>query len=153
MACSQQNASSGFPYANYMTGSRSAEDAIVSDYQLIGTIRSADFGNQLCDFGVPVSSISSNDKCAPFYAFRDGEKDAGNETLAVVGLLEDFDFLSEAGAEKAVRISLESSNVSMLWMKRGDKCFVQAFRVMGSLGKSPKTILIRDALRIEDRCV
>jgi hypothetical protein len=61
MARSQQNASSGFPYANYMTSSRSAENAIVSDYQLLSTIRSADFGNQLCDFGVPVSSVSSDD--------------------------------------------------------------------------------------------
>jgi hypothetical protein len=98
MARSQQNASSGLPYANHMAGSWSAQNAIVSDYQLLGTVRSADFGNQLCDFGVPVSSISSNDKCAPFYALRNGEQDAGNKTLAVVGLLENFDFFAEAGA-------------------------------------------------------
>jgi hypothetical protein len=88
-----------------MAGSRCAEDAVLADEQLLDAVCCADFGNQLCDFGVPVATISTNDQEGALDAFGNGEEDAGNESLAVVFLLEDLDLLPQTGAGAKPRVS------------------------------------------------
>jgi len=55
-----------------MAGSRSAQNAILSDHQFLDPVRSTNLGDQLHDLGVPVSSISTNDQKAAIDAFGDG---------------------------------------------------------------------------------
>lgn len=79
-----------------MTGGRRAQYAILSDQNLLDSICSTNLSNQLNHLWVVESSISSNDKEAAFCALGYGEEDAGDKSLAVVGLLEDSDLLSKA---------------------------------------------------------
>lgn len=79
-----------------MAGSRCGEDAILSDQELLHSICSADLGNQLDHLWVVVSAIPANDEEASFNALRDRKEDAGDERLAVVGLLENFDLFPKS---------------------------------------------------------
>lgn len=96
MAGSQEDTASGFPLADQMTGSRCAQDAILTDDELLHTVRSTDLRNDLCDFWIPVPSITTNDQCAALCPFWYREDDCSNEVLTVVRLLKDLYFLSEA---------------------------------------------------------
>ena len=72
MTCSQENTTGRLLYSNNMAGSRSAQNAILSDHQFLNTIRGTNLGDQLHDLGVPVSSIPTNDQKAAIDAFGDG---------------------------------------------------------------------------------
>ena len=45
-----------------MRGGGGRKNAILSDEELLDAVSGTDLGNQLNDFGVPVASITSNDK-------------------------------------------------------------------------------------------
>lgn len=79
-----------------MAGSRCTQYAILPNQQLLDTVGCPNFGNQLHDLWIVESSISSNNQEAALDALRDREEDTGDERLAVVGLLEDCDFLSKS---------------------------------------------------------
>lgn len=99
----QQDASRCLLDSDDVTGSRCAQNAIVTDDQLLDAVCRTNFGNQLCDFWIPVASITADNEGRSFYSFRDGEEDAGNEGFAVVLLLEDLDLLSKS--RTAIEIS------------------------------------------------
>ena len=81
-----------------MAGSWGAENTILTNDEFLDAISCTDFGDELCDLGVPVSAVATNDQSAVLNALRDGEEDAGDERFRVVGLLKDLDLLSQAGA-------------------------------------------------------
>lgn len=87
-------AAGSFSLSNDVTGSWRAEDSVLADEKLLHSVCSANLGDQLHDLRVVESSISTNDEETTFCAFRDRKEDAGDEGLAVVGLLEDGDFLA-----------------------------------------------------------
>lgn len=76
-----------------MASRRCGEDAILPDQELLDPVCGTDLSYQLDHFWVVEASISSNDQEASRNALRYGEEDAGDEGLAVVGLLEDLDLL------------------------------------------------------------
>jgi hypothetical protein len=96
VASSQQDTTSGLAYADDVASSWCAEDAILADQQLLDTVGGTDLGDQLSDFGVPVTAITTNDEGGALNAFGDGQQDAGNESLRVVVLLENLDLLAQA---------------------------------------------------------
>ena len=98
MAGRQQDTTGCVSYPDDIAGRGSTENAILADDELLDAIASADLGNQLCDLGVPVASITTDDQCGSFDTLGDGEKDAGNKGLGVVFLLEDLDLLAKTGA-------------------------------------------------------
>lgn len=74
-----------------------AQNAILSDHELLDTVCSTNLRNQLRNLWVPVASITTNDEEGSIYAFWDREEDTGNEGFGVVLLLEDLDLLAETG--------------------------------------------------------
>lgn len=62
MAGSQQDATSRLPSPNNVTSSGRAENAILADDELLHAVRCSDLGDQLCNFGIPVASISTDDE-------------------------------------------------------------------------------------------
>jgi hypothetical protein len=79
-----------------MARCRRTEDAIFANEQLLYSIRSADLGDQLHDFRVVVTAISTDDEERPVDTFWDREKNACDKRLAVVRLLEYSNLLAEA---------------------------------------------------------
>ncbi len=79
-----------------MAGSRCTQDTILPDQKLLDPICRTNLGNQLHDLWIVISSISSDDQEAAFGALGDREKDTGDESLAVVGLLKDDNLLSKS---------------------------------------------------------
>jgi hypothetical protein len=98
----EQDTTSGLPDPDNMAGSRSAENTILADQQLLHAIGSTDLCDLLGDLGVPVTAISSNDEEGTLRALRDRLEDADDEGLGVVLLLENLDLLAKtrAGARK-----------------------------------------------------
>ena len=96
MTGSEQDSTSSLSFPNDMAGGRRAQYAILSDENLLDSICSPNLGNQLYHLRVVESSISSNDKEAAFCALGDREEDAGDESLTVMGLLEDGNFFAKA---------------------------------------------------------
>jgi hypothetical protein len=92
----QQDAAGSFPYPNDVAGCGCAEDAILTDKQLLDTVGGTNLGNQLSNLGVPVAAITANDEDGAVDALRNGLKDAGDEGFRVVVLLEDLDLLTQA---------------------------------------------------------
>jgi hypothetical protein len=68
---SQKNPTSRLPDANDMTGGWRTENTVLSDDELLDTICRTDLCNQLNHFWVPISSITTNDKCRAIYALGD----------------------------------------------------------------------------------
>lgn len=97
MTSGQQNTTSSLPLSNDVRSSRRAQDAIVSDNELLDPIRSSNLRNDLCDLWVPKSAITANNQCTSLDAFRDREERCCYKGLGVVGLLKDLDLLSETG--------------------------------------------------------
>jgi hypothetical protein len=58
---SQENTTGSLALSNDMASCRSTQDTILSDQKLLDTVRGTNLGNQLDDFGVPVSPITAND--------------------------------------------------------------------------------------------
>jgi hypothetical protein len=92
----QQDAAGSFPYPNDVAGCGCAEDAILTDKQLLDTVGGTNLGNQLSNLGVPVAAITANDEDGAVDALRNGLEDAGDEGFRVVVLLEDLDLLTQA---------------------------------------------------------
>jgi hypothetical protein len=101
----QQDATGSFPYPNDVAGCGCAEDAILTDQQLLDTVGGTDLGDQLSDLWVPVAAITSNDENGAVDALGNGLKDAGNEGLRVVILLEDLDLLTQARTGREGRLA------------------------------------------------
>lgn len=102
MASSKQDATCSFSLANDMTCRRCAENAVLTNQQLLDTICSTDFGNELADFGVVESPVAADDQERAFNTFRYREKDGSDERLAVMRLLEDLDFLSQTRCTRSL---------------------------------------------------
>lgn len=96
MTSSKENTTCGTSFSNHVAGSRCGEDAILSDQELLHPVCCSNLGYQLNHLWVVVSSISTNDKEASLNALGYGQEDAGDEGLAIVGLLEDLDLFSKA---------------------------------------------------------
>lgn len=62
MAGSQEDTSGSLAKANDMTGSRSGENAVLADDELLDAVGGTNLGNQLDNLGVPVSAIATNDE-------------------------------------------------------------------------------------------
>ena len=62
MTCCQKNAARGLAFANDMAGCRSGQNAILSDQKLLDAVRGSDLGNQLDDFRVPETTVTSDDE-------------------------------------------------------------------------------------------
>jgi hypothetical protein len=104
---SQKNTTGRLALADDMTGSWSAQNAILADEELLDAVCSTDLGDQLYNFWVPVSSITTNDKETVLDTLWNGEENASHEGLAVVFLLENDDLLAKSGTE-AVLAELSS---------------------------------------------
>lgn len=98
MTSSQKNASSSTPYPDNIASSRSAQNPVTTNQQLLDTVSSGDFGNLVDDNVVVVAAITANDEEGALDTFGDGEEDGGDKVFRVVGLLEDFDLFAESGA-------------------------------------------------------
>ena len=90
----QKYSSSSLSLSNDMACSRCTQNTILPDEEFLDSIGSTDFGYQLHHLGVVVPSIPANHEKAAICTFGYGEKDASDERLAVMGLLEDRDLLS-----------------------------------------------------------
>lgn len=95
MAGSEQDTTGSFSLADKMAGSWGTEDAVLSDQELLDTICSTDLCNCLNDLRVVVATVTANNEERTLNAFGNGEEDAGDEGLGVVGLLEDDDLLAK----------------------------------------------------------
>jgi hypothetical protein len=91
----QQDTTSGLTNADQVACSGGAENAILADQQLLNTVGSADLGDLGDHLRVVVATITTNDDGCILGAFGNGEEDAGNEGLGIVGLLEDLDLLAK----------------------------------------------------------
>jgi hypothetical protein len=103
----QEDTTCRLSYPDDVAGSWGAENAILSDQKLLHSVCGTNLGNELSDFGVPVTTITTDDKERALGAFRDRLEDAGNERLRVVLLLENLDLLAQA------RTSRELANVGI----------------------------------------
>ena len=92
----EEDAASGLSYTNDMTGGGGAKNAIVTDQKLLNSIRGSDLCDELHNFRVPVSAITTNNQERVFNSFGNGEEDGGDEGLAVVILLENLDLLAKS---------------------------------------------------------
>ena len=81
-----------------MASCRSTQDAMLTDQKLLHTVRSSDLGNQLDDFRVPVSSITTNDQEAACNTLGNGKENTGDEGFGVVRLLKDDHLFPQARA-------------------------------------------------------
>lgn len=79
-----------------MASSRCAEDAILPNHQLSHAICNTNLCNQLNDFWVVVAAITADDEESSLRALGNGQENAGDEGLAVVGLLEDGNLFTKA---------------------------------------------------------
>lgn len=107
-----------------MAGSGCGQDAILADQKLLDTVGSTNLGDQLNDFGVPETTITTNDEESAWrnnkvsgygckrrqlaHACRsrltlsslgNGQQNAGYKSFTVVRLLEDSDLLAETGTD------------------------------------------------------
>jgi hypothetical protein len=62
VAGGEQDTTRGLSESDDMAGCGSRQNAILSDQELLDAIGSADFGNQLDNFWIPKSSITTDDK-------------------------------------------------------------------------------------------
>ena len=103
MTGSEENTTGGLSDANDMAGSWSGQDAILTDEKLLDTICRANFSNQLDNFGIPVSAVTTDDKESTLCAFRNREEDRSDEGLAVVRLLEDSDLFAQTRSARPIQ--------------------------------------------------
>lgn len=71
MAGSKEDTAGGLAFPDNVAGSRSTQNAVLSDQEVFHSICSSDFGNQLHHFGVVVTPISPDDQEATFGALGD----------------------------------------------------------------------------------
>lgn len=146
VAGGEQDTTSGLADTDDIARSRSAQNAILTDDELLDAVRRADLGNQLRDLGVPVSAITADDESAALDALGDREEDGGDESLAVVGLLEDLDLLTKAGAGEK-RVLAEAIGVGGGWLR--GHTHVPGFWSWKGCRETVLTLMIADEERIE----
>jgi hypothetical protein len=113
----QQDTAGSFPYPNDVAGCGCAEDAILTDKQLLDTIGGTDLGNQLSDFWVPVTSVTANHENRSVNTLRNGLENAGDKGFRVVVLLEDLDLLTQTRTVEKIRLALtEFGSFEMAWL-------------------------------------
>lgn len=79
MARSEQNATRRLSLPDNMAGSRSAQNAILANQQLLDAICSSDARNQLDNLGVVEPSITTDNEECVLSALGDGLEDARDE--------------------------------------------------------------------------
>jgi hypothetical protein len=100
-----------------VAGCGCAEDAILTDKQLLDTIGGTDLGNQLSDFWVPVTSVTANHENRSVNTLRNGLENAGDKGFRVVVLLEDLDLLTQTRTVEKIRLALtEFGSFEMAWL-------------------------------------
>lgn len=87
-----------------MTGCWSTQDPILPNKQFLDPIGSTDFCNQLHNFWIVVSAITTNYEESPFWSLGNGMENGSDEVLGVVWLLKDYDLLAEAGAIQSIKL-------------------------------------------------
>jgi len=122
---SQKNTTSSLAFPNDMGSCRSTQDASLTDQQLLDTVCSSNFGNQLHNLWVPVSSITTNNQEAILDSFWDREEDAGHKGLAIVRLLEDDDLLPQT---RAVHLLFLNFSTLVGGEMRGKRTFLASGR-------------------------
>lgn len=70
MTGSKKDTTSSLALSNDMTSCRSTQDTILTDQELLDTVSCTNLRNQLYDFRVPVSTITTDNQEASFNAFR-----------------------------------------------------------------------------------
>ena len=95
MAGREKNPSRGLLLPDDMASRRGTQDAILTQQNLPNSICRSNLGNQLNDFWIVETTISSDDEEAALGALGDREQDTRNESLTIVGLLEYSDPLSK----------------------------------------------------------
>lgn len=95
VAGSQENTTGCLSLPDKVASSRSTQDAILANEQLLDTVGSADLGDLLDNLRVEIATITTDDEESTFSTFRDGEKHTSDEGFGVVGLLEDGDLLTK----------------------------------------------------------
>lgn len=98
MTGSEQNTTSSLANADQVASSGGGENAILAHQELLDTIGGTDLGDLGDDFRVVVTAIATNDQEGVLDTLGDGEEDASNEGLGVVGLLENLDLLAKTRA-------------------------------------------------------
>ena len=78
-----------------MACSRCAQNAVLSNQKLLHAICGSDFCNQLYYLWVVVSPIASDNQKAAVNSLGDGQENAGDKGLGIVGLLKHCNFLAE----------------------------------------------------------
>jgi hypothetical protein len=99
----QKNSTRSFSLADDMASGWCAENTLMTDNELLHAICRSHFGDGLRNLLIPVSTITPDNQCAAIDSFWDCQEDTGNERLAVVVLLKDFDFLAET---RSVTVSI-----------------------------------------------
>lgn len=92
---SEKYTTCSFPLANDMAGSWCAENSLMADNEFLHAICRSHLCDGLGYLLVPVPAIAANNECAAINTFWDCQENTGNERLAVMVFLKDFDFLSE----------------------------------------------------------
>lgn len=95
MTGSQQNTTSSFPLADKVTGRWGAENAVLSDQELLHAVCSANLCDCLYDLRVVVATVTADNEERALHAFGDGKEDTGDEGLGIIGLLEDDDLFAK----------------------------------------------------------
>lgn len=95
MTSGEEDTASGLPYPDDVAGSRSTEDTVLTDQQLLNAICCTDLGDLLGDLRVPETTVTTNDEESALSALRNRLEDAGDERFGVVFLLENLDLLTK----------------------------------------------------------
>lgn len=95
VASRQQDTTCCFSNADDVTRSGGTENAILADDELLDAVRRTNLGNQLDNFRVPVSAITTDDETGTLCTFGNRQEDRGDKGLAVVGLLKDGDLFAK----------------------------------------------------------
>lgn len=62
MTSGQKDTTSSLAYPDDVAGCWCAEDTVLTDQELLDTVGGTNLGDQLSDLGVPVATITTNDK-------------------------------------------------------------------------------------------
>jgi hypothetical protein len=100
----QEDTTCRLPYPDDIAGSRSAEDAILADQELLDAVCGTDLGDELSNLRVPVAAVATDNQERALDTLWDRLEDAGNEGLGVVLLLEDLDLLAQARTRSELAI-------------------------------------------------
>jgi len=117
VAGSQQNATGSLPHTDQITGSRGAEDAVLTHEQLLDTVSGTNLCDLLNSLGVVVTAVTGDDEGSILSSFRDRQDNAGHKGFSVVSLLEDLDLLTKTGAVED-NPRLDSMKLGIMYSER-----------------------------------